>query len=134
MNLRRFFVGRAVVFSILMLAIAVYAFFSFANTVIYDAKQGDMSDIKPYRASLTGEYICLNQGSEEDCLPGLLTEVNERYSINFMLMSQIAPPIQIGDTISANGSVTPIEMLSTDMWQQYDIEGIFSVTDSVEVL
>jgi hypothetical protein len=48
-------------------------------------------------------------------------------------MSQMHGPLSVGERFTANGTVTPIERLSTDHWQKYNIEGIFSVTDSVVV-
>lgn len=47
-------------------------------------------------------------------------------------MSQEMPGAEVGETLTANGVLTPIELLSTDHWKKYQIKGIFSVTDSVE--
>lgn len=119
------------------LAILVGGFF-FLNSYIYDEKQGEPETFEPYRATLSGEYSCLESDgvvSEEECVYILVTDVGERYGINFYLMSQIPEePVEVGDRIRANGVVTPVERLSADFWHQQDIEGIFSVTDSVEKL
>ncbi len=122
-------------FFLIAALILIGGFYAF-NSWIYKEKQGDGSEIQAYRASLSGEYVCLvAEGEEptEECTPGLRTEVGEYYALNFALSSQIAPTVEVGDQMSAQGMVTPIEMLSTDHWQKYNVEGIFSVTDSVEV-
>lgn len=117
---------------LIVLAILIGGFFVF-NAYIYNQKQGDGS-IEPYRAKLEGEYVCLEGGKEDDCTKGLLLEDGSRYGIDFMLMSQLAPAIAIGDRISAQGVVNPIERISAAFWHELGIAGIFSVTDSVEVL
>lgn len=122
-----------VVLALLMLIGLFYAF----NEFIYKQKQGDNA-IVPYRATLTGEYICLphtdTRGPQTlECAFGLKTDVGEYYAIDFAMMSQEHRLIETGKRISANGVVTPVAMLSSDHWRQYPIEGIFSVTDSLEV-
>ncbi len=96
------------------------------------------SDGEPYRATLSGEYVCLphRDGAvreTEECAPGVKTDAGEYYAIDFYLMSQEHRPLSVGERFSANGLVTPIERLSTNRWQKYQVEGIFSVTDSVRV-
>jgi heat shock protein HslJ len=119
-----------------VLAVLVAAYFFF-NFFIYTEKQGT-GEIDRYRATLSGEYVCLphkNTGGPQtlECAFGLKTDVGEYYALDFNLMSQspVPPNIPMNTRITASGVVTPIEMLSTDMWQKYPIEGIFSVTDSL---
>lgn len=113
-------------------------FFAF-NSFIYQAKQNSTDEsAEPYRATLSGEYVCLppvdqNGPHTLECAFGIRTESGEYFAVDFSLMSQTAPALQAGDRFSADGLVTPIERISTNMWQKYDIEGIFSVTDSVRV-
>jgi hypothetical protein len=138
MNLRQFYTGRAIGFLILLGIIGlVAAFFSF-NNYIYQEKQGGGTGVEPYRSTLSGEYVCLphkdTTGPQTDeCAFGLKTEVGEYYAVDFYLMSQEHQPMTPGDMISATGLVTPIERLNTDQWQKYPIEGIFSITDSLQV-
>ena len=75
-----------------------------------------------------------NAEPEEECVPGIRTDTNEYYAINFYLMSQTHEEIEIGEYISASGVITPVERLSTDMWRKYVVGAIFSVTDSLEIL
>lgn len=90
----------------------------------------------PERATLSGEYGCLPRAepmSGDDCVPSLETTEGTYYALDFGLMSRAEPEIKPGDRVTASGVVTPIENLSTDYWQQFDVAGIFSVTDSVAV-
>jgi len=117
------------------LAVLVAAFFA-VNSYIYTAKQGD-GVVESYRGTLSGEYVCLphkdTSGPQTDeCAFGLKTDTGEYYAVDFALMSQTAPQLAMGERFSANGVITPIEMLSSDHWRIYDIKGIFSVTDSFE--
>jgi hypothetical protein len=49
-------------------------------------------------------------------------------------MSQEHQSVSIGDTITANGLVTPIQRLSTNQWENYPLNAIFSVTDSLKII
>jgi hypothetical protein len=137
MTPRKFFVGRAIgLLVILAIAGLVAAFYSF-NNYIYQQKQGDGFVTEPYRATLAGEYACLphvdTSGDQTDeCEPGIKTDVGEYYAIDLNLMSQTPPQFSIGERFQANGVITPIERLSSDHWQKYTVEGIFSITDSVQ--
>lgn len=99
-----------------------------------------ITETEPYRATLAGEYVCLPQKDTsapqpqiEECAFGIRTESGEYFAINFNLMSQMHSPLAIGDELSAAGVVTPIDRLSTDYWQKYEVKAIFSVTDSLVV-
>lgn len=128
---------------LLLIAIAVAivlvgGFYAF-NAYIYAEKQGDPSDIRAYRGTLSGEVVCLPHADTSgpttlECALGLRTDVGEYYALDFATMSQEQPAPETGTRLSANGLITPIEMLSSDHWKKYDIEGIFSVTDSVQPL
>jgi hypothetical protein len=118
--------------------IVLIASFFALNTYIYNEKQAAPSEeIKPYRGTLSGEYVCLphtNQNGPQtlECAFGIKTTSGEYYAVDFNLMSQTPPELKAGDKFTANGTITPIEMLSTDHWKKYPIKGIFSITDSVE--
>ncbi|MFN3692916.1 MAG: hypothetical protein ACK4SL_02305 [Candidatus Paceibacteria bacterium] len=123
--------------AVLFAAVILLAGFFVLNTYIYNDKQApEEQHFEPYRAELAGEYVCLVSGTtpeSEDCVPGIKTTSGDYYSINFALMSQMHDPVPVGAQISAAGVVKPIEHLSTDHWQQYNIKGIFSVTNSLVV-
>lgn len=121
-----------------LIAVFLYAAFALLNTYIYEQKQAENTDVQTYRATLSGDYVCLERNDDVplfDCVEGLITETGERYSIDFAAMSQTAPEnLSLGDKISASGSVTPIEMMSADWLQAFDVEGIFMVTDKIEII
>lgn len=128
---------KALLLAGLAAVVLVAGFYAF-NAYIYAEKQGDPGDIVTYRATLEGEVVCLPHVGDGphtmECAYGLKTDADEYYALDLALMSQEHGPLETGERISANGSVTPVEMLSSDHWRRYDIEGIFSVTDSLEVL
>lgn len=124
-----------------IVAVVLIAGFFVLNRYIYNQKQGDGEAVERYRGTLTGEYVCLlpsgeSQVESSDCAYALKTDQGEYFLVDFSLMSQERTDINLGDRFTGNGLITPIEMLSTDHWRQYtlEIEGIFSITDSVEIL
>lgn len=117
--------------------VAVVALLVLATLVLRTPPPVGMSNSEPYRAALSGEYVCLPKVGDGphtmDCAFGVRLDSGEYYAVDFALMSQEHREIEVGERFSANGLITPIERLSTDNWRQYDIKGIFSVTDSLEV-
>lgn len=122
----------------LIIAIVIFLIAGFyaLNAYIYTEKQGDPMDIQSYRGTLTGTVVCLPPKDKDgpntrECAFGMRTDAGEHYAVDLAMMSQQAEPLDSGDRFTANGLITPVEMLSTDRWQKYDIVGIFSVTDSM---
>jgi hypothetical protein len=125
--------------TLFVFAVVLIAGFYALNAYIYAEKQGEPAEITSYRGTLTGEVVCLPHADTSgpttlECATGLRTETGEYYALDLAVMSQQADPLETGEKIRANGLITPVEMLSTDFWRRYDIEGIFSVTDSLERL
>jgi hypothetical protein len=128
---------KAFLFVALAVALLVAGFYAF-NAYIYAEKQGDPGNVDRYRASLEGEVACLPHVGDGphtmECAIGLKTDAGEYYALDFNLLSAEFEMPQTGTRFAANGTVTPIEMLSSDHWRRYDVEGIFSVTDSPRTL
>jgi len=106
------------------------------NAYIYTEKQRSGEIVEPYRATLSGEYVCLPHIDEsgpqtDECANGIKTDVGEYYAVDLNLMSQSQILLVVGQNFTANGVITPIERLSTDLWKKYPVIGIFSITDSV---
>jgi hypothetical protein len=125
--------------SVIAVAVLLVGGFYAFNAYIYAQKQGDPNDVRSYRGTLSGEVVCLphvDTGGPTtlECALGLKTDVGEHYALDLAAMSQAQPGLNTGERISANGLITPVEMLSSDHWRKYDIEGIFSVTDSLQKL
>lgn len=121
-----------------VIVLLVVGFFAL-NSYIYNEKQGDGNPVEAYRGTLTGEYVCLphkdTSGPQTmECALGMRTDSGEYYALDFTLMSQMDPGVENGDRFTATGLITPVELLSTDHWQKYNMVGIFSVTDSVQKL
>ncbi len=136
--MKNIFTGQSVVLSIIIIITVGVAGFYILNNHIYEEKQGDGIITEPYRATLTGVQTCLphkdTSGPQTlECAIGMKIDSGEYYVLDFMLMSQIPPQIQDGDRFSASGLITPIEYLSSDQWQKYNVEGVFSVTDTVQI-
>jgi heat shock protein HslJ len=93
---------------------------------------------QPEHVTLQGEYMCLPLKDEfkdlqADCAAGMLTDTGIYYAIDLGLMSSSAPQLVEGNLIKADGVITPMMALSTDYWQKYEAEGIFSITSGLEV-
>jgi len=119
-----------------VLGLLVGGFFAF-NSYIYNEKQGNGEVVEPYRGTLSGEVVCLPHKDTSgpitlECAIGMRTDVGEHYVLDMTLLSQENPPLDTGDRFTANGLITPIERLSTDQWNKYDVVGVFSVTDSLQ--
>jgi hypothetical protein len=101
----------------------------------------DGSDIDvnepPQEVTMSGETVCLPHKDTDgpqtmECAFGLKADNGNHYALN---MTQVQNGGMIGfDTgmrMTVTGLLVPIEQISTDMWNKYDIKGIVSVT-SVE--
>lgn len=123
--------------TIVFLVVGFYAL----NAYIYHEKQGDgagAGDIRSYEGTLTGTHVCLPHRDTDgphtmECALGMKTDTGEHYALDLQFLPDPKPDLSTGERFSATGLITPVEMLSSDHWQKYDIEGIFSV-ESVEML
>jgi hypothetical protein len=118
---------------IAIVIILIIGGFFILNNRVYQEKQGEPDTYEPYQASLSGEFACVphkdTTGPQtRECLVGLRTAAGEYYLVDFNQLPS-APNVDSRDKLSANGTVTPIERLSTDQWQKYNLEGIFSVAN-----
>lgn len=138
MNIHKFFIGRGIGLLILVVIGGIIAGFYALNDYIYKEKQGEDKIVEPYRATISGVQTCLphkdTSGPQTlECATGMKADSGKYYALDFALSSQIPHEIQNGERFTASGVITPIEMLSADHWQKYNVEGIFSVTDSVQI-
>ncbi len=153
MSLKQFFIGRAIGFIVVLLV--VIAFFAVTN-YMYPANSANLPNLQnlpnlpgspelsgppnytPYRTTLTGTQVCLPHKNTSgpqtlECAIGMKADSGEYYALDFNLMSQTPPNIPSGARFTASGVITPVENLSSDHWQKYNMKGIFSVTDAVVV-
>lgn len=121
----------------IMLITVLTAGFFVVNFYVLD-KAVEVKTTEPYRTTLSGERVCLPPKDTSlpntlECAIGLKTDMGKYYALDYNLMSQAMPEVQNGQRFTAAGLVTPIENLSADLWQRYEVAGIFSVTDSMVV-
>lgn len=120
--------------------IALIAGFYGFNAYIYNEKQGDGNDVVSYTGALTGTQVCLPHADTDgpqtlECALGMKTDSGEFYALDFgETLDGLPPGLQSDERFSVTGLITPVEMLSSDHWQKYAIEGIISVTEPVEKL
>lgn len=128
---------KKIILSLLGVGALLLCAFFWLNHYIYDQRQPAEPSSK--RVTLTGEYVCLplrnnRDIADTDCAVGFHAETGEYYALDLGLMSQGVPQLVAGNRLTASGVLTSIEMLNTDYWNKYPVVGIFSVTDSLEVL
>jgi hypothetical protein len=130
---------KKILVAILVVILLAISFFAF-NAYIYYKKQGDTSrHLAPYQGTLSGEFVCLphTDGTvlqPSECAYGIKTQSDEYYVLDLSPTSDNPPAIGRGDHFIANGTITPIEFISTNHWRKYPVAGIFSVSNSVRKL
>ncbi len=136
MNVRQFYRGKAIGFLVVVVLLGVFVLLQ--HHVYNDKQTGNSAE--PQRATLAGTYECLplkgsavRPATEATCEPGLKTDGGEHYAVNFFLMSQMHAPLEVGQRFSAQGVVTDGSS-EAEKWQQYELAGVFSVTDSLTLL
>ena len=107
------------------------------NQYIYQQKQDSGEVMEPYQATLEGTYVCLphrdTSGPQTmECAYGLQTLVGEYYALDFGDDQEAAARVITGERVTLSGVITPIERLSSETWQKYDVEGILSVEGGSE--
>jgi hypothetical protein len=106
--------------------------------LIIKIKKGPYSEI-PHRQTVLGTWECLphkdTSGPQTtECALGIFSkEDNKHYALNLSLMSRAPVDYRTGTTLRVSGILVPIEQLSTEQWQKYDIAGIISATTIDEV-
>jgi hypothetical protein len=98
----------------------------------------DLSTIVPQRVSVVGFWECVPKKpgfpQTEECLFGIAKEQSDGHVVvNTQLMARIFEGYNPGTKVRAEGILTPANTLSSDKWQQYDIDGILSATTIEEV-
>ncbi len=101
--------------------------------VIVSATKGAYSEI-PHRQTIVGYWECLPHADTtgpqtEECAFGIaVDQSNGHFSVNTSLMSTYPVDFATGTKVRVSGVVTPVNQLSSDHWQKYDIDGIISAT------
>jgi hypothetical protein len=93
----------------------------------------DLSTIVPQRVTVTGTWECVPKKpgypKTEECLWGIAKDQSDGHVVvNTQLMARMFDGYDPGTKVRAEGVLTPANTLSSDHWQQYDIDGILSAT------
>jgi hypothetical protein len=98
------------------------------------------TDVRVSPVTLDGEYTCLpHRGSGPhtmECAFGMkaANTTDTYYALDTQFLNaDTLMKIETGTRIRVVGTLTPIEMLSSDRWKSYDIKGIMSATSLVVV-
>lgn len=118
------------IFSILVVLGAFY--FGFTNTSNAPLNPDD-SQSEPRPMALSGTYACLPYKNPDmphtlECRVSIQGDDGFYYLLDTNFLESMLPEPEVGNRISGEGIFTPIEMLSTDQWQVYNVRGIFSIT------
>ncbi len=88
----------------------------------------------PTEATITGSFTCLPHRNTDgpqtlECASGLETNDGNFYALDLSAFSYPADEFGTGEAIKVTGLLVPIEQISSDMWQKYNIKGIMRVTN-----
>jgi hypothetical protein len=88
----------------------------------------------PKQISITGIWECLPVKDPTiphtmECAFGIEEDgTSKHYAVDTQLMSSTPVDYPTGARLKIDGVMTPVEMLSSDRWQKYDMVGILSAT------
>ncbi len=92
--------------------------------------------ITPYETTLSGEFVCLphrdkRAASTMECAYGIRTAGGFYYALDLGgLPQEETIRFPTSGRITVKGSVVPIEAISSNAWQKYDIVGIMHVVST----
>ncbi len=87
----------------------------------------------PVEITLEGEYVCLPHRDQSvpvtlECAFGMRADDGSYYALDAgAIPSSVMQVLPIGQRVRVSGLLVPIEQISTNTWQKYDIEGIMKV-------
>lgn len=103
--------------------------------LITEAYKGTYTAL-PERRSVEGTSTCLPKKGDGpqtmECASGIATDDGTYYALDLEPLSEEETVIPEG-RVRVEGTFVPVEHLSAEFWQQYDIEGIIRVTAISEV-
>lgn len=110
-------------------------FFAFNSYIYNEKQQGPV--VESYFGTLSGEKVCLphkdTTGPQTlECAIGMKTDSGEYYALDTEAAVGVQN-VQDGKRFIASGTITPIELLSSDYWQKYQVSGIFSIAGEVQI-
>lgn len=123
----------------LLLVLAAVSYFSWERfnpiAPIYPVDQPALE--VPAQTSLTGEQSCLPHRNTQgpvtmECALGIKADDGFYYALDLGKLDQeVVMKVWASQQLTVEGLLVPIEQLSSDSWQKYQIEGVMRV-DRVE--
>lgn len=97
------------------------------------------TDTLPTPITITGTYTCLPKANTAgpvtlECALGLQTDAGYYALDTSVVLTANYPAIQTGESITVEGMLVPLEMVSVDRWQTYDVVGIIAVEKIIQQL
>lgn len=93
----------------------------------------------PRTVTLQGSLVCLPHRDMSgpqtlECAFGFKADGGDHYAMSASdLPVDFLNSVQTGERIEVTGLMVPIEAISTDMWQKYDIRGIIQVSAAQKI-
>lgn len=127
--------GLVLLIGIFLVIFAGVALFGFGFAVQAPVVENEPSDDVALQeeVKLTGESVCLphkNPGEMQtmECAYGLQAD-DKYYALD---LGSFMMDFETGKTMTIEGTFVPLEALSSDQWQKYDVEGIVTVAAVTE--
>lgn len=102
------------------------------------AQAPTISGIRAGDIRIKGKHICLqptdiNTAPSLECEHGFESIEGERYVVDTVTLdAPMQQALYTGHYVVIEGKLTPIEILSTDHWRNYNVEGIITVEKILE--
>jgi hypothetical protein len=118
--------------SLVLLGAMVIAGYFFNSDLLMN-KNTENIDPTPKNMTLSGTYACLPHINSDgphtmECAFGIRSVDGKYYAVNFGAGSDSMSQFQSGSYVTLEGFFVPKQALSTDTWNKYNMEGIFTVT------
>lgn len=85
-------------------------------------------------STVQGEFTCLPHRNTSgpqtlECAFGLQADSGDYYALDLSAVAPDASAYPMGEYYTVRGLITPVEALSSDFWQKYNIRGIIRVAE-----
>lgn len=123
--------------AIAALIIALLGYFAYMQ-MSSDSITAAPIDPTPQEMTVTGTYTCLPHADTtgpqtDECAFGLKADDGTYYAVNFGQSADAMAQFRSGAHVTLDGFFVRKEALSTDHWDKYQMEGIFTVTSRPDV-
>ena len=122
--------------ALILIVIALFIS-SLIGSPVRDEQVVEDLDPKPQNLTLTGTYECLPRidgevGADDECIFGLRTDEGEHYAVIFGQSASSIEGFKNRARITAEGFLVIKEALSSSEWMNYDMVGIFTITNMIK--